>query len=33
LLGGSFLRWPVVDQVAAAAVLAGIVWLMYRTAE
>ena len=33
LLGGQFLRWPLVDQLAAAAVLAGICWLMFRTAQ
>jgi hypothetical protein len=33
LLGGHFLRWPLADQLAAAAVLAGIGWLMFRTAH
>ena len=33
LMGGQFLRWPLVDQLAAAAVLAGIGWLMFRTAQ
>lgn len=32
LLSGQLLRWPPVDQAAAVAVLAGIGWLMYRTA-
>lgn len=33
LLGGQFLRWPWVDQLAALAVLSGIGWLMFRTAR
>jgi len=33
LLGGQFLRWPMADQLAALAVLAGIGWLMFRTAH
>ena len=32
LLSGSFLSWPVADKLAAVAVLAGIAWLMFRTA-
>jgi len=32
-LSGHFLRWPLVDQVAAGAVLLGIGWLMVRTAH
>ena len=32
LLGGQFLRWPLLDQLAALAVLCGIGWLMFRTA-
>ena len=31
LLGGSFIHWPWVDKLAAAAVLSGIGWLMFRT--
>lgn len=33
LLGGQFLRWPLADQLAACAVLLGIGWLMFRTAQ
>jgi hypothetical protein len=33
LLGGSFLRWPMPDQLVATAVLAGIGWLLFRTAH
>jgi hypothetical protein len=33
LLGGQFLRWPLIDQLAAGGVLSGIAWLMFRTAH
>jgi hypothetical protein len=33
LISGQFLRWPAADQLAAAAVLGGIGWLMFRTAQ
>jgi len=33
LLSGQVLRWPVADQLTAGAVLAGIGWLLYRTAR
>jgi len=33
LLGGHFLRWAAADQAAAVAVLLGIGWLMFRTAQ
>ena len=32
LLGGNFGRWPLADQLIAGGVLAGIAWLMFRTA-
>ena len=32
-LSGQFMRWAFVDQLAAAAVLCGITWLMLRTAR
>lgn len=32
-LSGQFLRWPLVDQATAGAVLFGICWLMVRTAH
>jgi hypothetical protein len=32
-LSGQFLRWQLVDQAAAVAVLIGITWLMVRTAR
>jgi len=31
-LSGQFMRWAVVDQIAAVGVLLGITWLMMRTA-
>jgi hypothetical protein len=31
MLSGKFLGWPVLDQVVAVAVLAGIGWLLVRT--
>jgi hypothetical protein len=30
LLSGRLLRWPVVDQVVATGILAGVGWLLYR---
>ena len=33
LLSGQVLRWPLLDQLIAAGVLAGIAWLMFRTAS
>jgi hypothetical protein len=32
-MSGQFLRWPLVDQAAALAVLLGIGWLLVRTAR
>jgi hypothetical protein len=33
LLSGQALRWPLIDQAVAGCVLAGVGWLMYRTAH
>ena len=33
LLSGRLLRWPVVDQVVAGGVLAGVGWLLFRGAR
>ncbi len=33
LLSGQVLRWPLIDQAVASCVLAGVGWLMYRTAH
>jgi hypothetical protein len=32
-LSGHFIRWPLADQLTAAAVLLGIGWLLVRTAQ
>jgi hypothetical protein len=33
ILSGQVLRWPLIDQAVASCVLAGVGWLMYRTAH
>jgi hypothetical protein len=33
LFSGQYLRWPVIDQVAALGVLAGIGWLLFRASH
>jgi len=33
LLSGQVVRWPRIDQAVACCVLAGVGWLMYRTAR
>jgi hypothetical protein len=33
VLSGRIISWPPIDQIVAAAVLAGICWLMYRGAR
>ncbi|HWP89678.1 MAG TPA: hypothetical protein VNM70_17475 [Burkholderiales bacterium] len=33
LLSGQVVRWPLIDQAVACCVLAGVGWLMYRTAH
>lgn len=33
LLSGQVLHWPLIDQAVAGCVLAGVGWLMYRTAH